>query len=88
MERLLNTKKNYNDEVVLAVLSIIHELVYFTIHSAIQEKKSGLSAPEQAAAVAEEKDNILYRFGGVALNKMIKLKETLKSFQTVKKPYN
>ena len=70
--------QQFSPEVVHAVVSVIHELVYCTIHSHIQLKKSTSTSELRNSRLAVESDDTLFRYCGAALHRMIKLrKETL-----------
>ena len=70
--------QQFSPEVVHAVVSVIHELVYCTIHSHIQLKKSTSTSELRNSRLAVESDDTLFRYCGAALRRMIKLrKETL-----------
>ena len=80
MERFLvgQSERQFSPEVVHAVLSVIHEMVYFTIHSHVQRKKSLSTTELRVSRLAVENDDTLFRYCGAALHRMIKLrKETL-----------
>lgn len=70
--------QQFSPEVVHAVVSVIHELVYCTIHSHVQVKKSISTSELRNSPLAVESDDTLFRYCGAALHRMIKLrKETL-----------
>jgi len=70
--------QQFSPEVVHAVLSVIHELVYCTIHCHIQLKKSTSTSELRNSCLAVESDDTLFRYCGAALHRMLKLrKETL-----------
>ena len=70
--------QHFSPEVVHAVISVIHELVYCTIHCHIQLKKSTSTSEPRNSCLAVESDDTMFRYCGAALHRMIKLrKETL-----------
>ena len=73
-------KDEFNSEAVHSVVSVIHEMVYATVHNLVQNKKQiptpGQSVPQ--SNLAPESDDTLYRFCGAALHRMVTVKtETL-----------
>ena len=66
--------QQFSPEVVHALLSVIHEMVYFTIHSHIQQKKSISTSEVKNSCLAVESDDTLFRYCGAALHRMIKLR--------------
>lgn len=59
----------------IAVLSCIHEGIYDFIHSLSHENALSLPVQDANASVVSEDKVILYRFGGAALCRMIKLRQ-------------
>ena len=77
IERFL-VGQQFSPEVVHAVVSVIHEMVYCTIHSHIQQKKSISTSELKNSCLAVESDDTLFRYCGAALHRMIKFrKDTL-----------
>ena len=77
IERFL-VGQQFSPEVVHAVVSVIHEMVYCTIHSHVQLRKSNSTSEQRNSCLAVESDDTLFRYCGAALHRMIKLrKETL-----------
>ena len=71
--------QQFSPEVVDAVVSVIHELVYCTIHSHIQLKKSTSTSELRNSRLAVESDDALFRYCVAAVHRMVKLrKETAK----------
>ena len=74
-------EKIFDNGVVHAVVSTIHELVYVIVHSNIRERKLTTASSEAGpskAGPAVETEETLYRYGGFALQKMLKKRnETL-----------
>ncbi|KAJ7374192.1 hypothetical protein OS493_007265 [Desmophyllum pertusum] len=78
IERFL-VGQQFDAEVVHAVVSVVHEMVYHIIHAQIQSKKSATTSEARTSKLNPETDDTLYRYCGAALHRMIKLrKETLK----------
>ena len=71
--------QHFNIEVVHAVISLVHELVYTCVHSHIQGRKmSDTTLDTRTSRLCTESDETLYRYCGAALCRMIKLRrETL-----------
>ena len=78
VERFL-VGQHFNIEVVHAVISFVHELVYTCVHSHIQGRKmSDTTLDTRTSRLCTESDETLYRYCGAALCRMIKLRrETL-----------
>ena len=78
VERFL-VGQHFNIEVVHAVISLVHELVYTCVHSHIQRRKlSDTTSDTRTSTLCTESDETLYRYCGAALHRMIKLRrETL-----------
>ena len=78
MERFL-VGQQFDSEVVHAVISVVHELIYTCIHAHIQGSKTAHTTLDtQASRLCPEADETLYRYCGAALHRMMKLrKETL-----------
>ena len=77
IERFL-VRQQFSPEVVHAVVSVIHEMVYCTIHSHVQLRKSNWTSEQKNSCLAEELDDTLYWYCRAALHRMIKLQnETL-----------
>ena len=61
-----------------AVVSVIHEMVYCTIHTHVQLRKSNSTSEQKNSCLAVEPDHTLFRYCSAALHQMIRLrKETL-----------
>lgn len=79
MERILKTSnQQFDSNSVHAVLSVIHESVYSTIHDHVQIKKAEIEnggTGQARTVLREELDNIMYGFCGASLHRMIKLRE-------------
>lgn len=79
MERILKTSnQQFDSNSVHAVLSVIHESVYSTIHDHVQIKKAEIEnggTGQARTVLREELDNIMYGFCGASLHHMIKLRE-------------
>ena len=71
--------QQFNIEVVHAVISLVHELVYTCVHSHIQGRKmSNTTLDTRTSRLCTESDETLYRYCGAALHRMTKLRrETL-----------
>lgn len=66
-----------DSEVVYAVVSLLHELVYTHVHSLIQDRTP------RAPRLSTESDESLYRYNGEALHRKMKLRrETLKQMKS------
>ena len=78
VERFL-VGQHFNIEMVHAVISLVHELVYTCVHSHIQGRKlSDTTLDTRTSRLCTESDETLYRYCGAALHRMIKLRsETL-----------
>ena len=78
VERFL-VGQRFEDELVHAVLSVLHEMVYTKVHSHIQSRKSPTGTSETfASRLSPESEETLYRYCGAALHRMITLRaETL-----------
>ena len=78
VERFL-VGQQFNIEVVHAVISIVHELVYTCVHSHIQGRKmSDTTLDTRTSRLCAESDETLYRYCGAALHRITKLRrETL-----------
>ena len=78
VERFL-VGQHFDIEVVHAVISLVHELVYTCVHSHIQRRKlSDTTSDTRTSTLCTESDETLYRYCGAALHRMIKLRrETL-----------
>ena len=78
VERFL-VDQQFNIEVVHAVISLVHELVYTCVHSHIQGRKmSDATLDTRTSRLCAESDETLYRYCGAALHRMMKLRrETL-----------
>ena len=78
VERFL-VGQHFDIEVVHAVISLVHELVYTCVHSHIQRRKlSDATSDTRTSTLCTESDETLYRYCGAALHRMIKLRrETL-----------
>ena len=78
VERFL-VGQQFNMEVVHAVISIFHELVYTCVHSHIQGRKmSDTTLDTRTSRLCAESDETLYRYCGAALHRITKLRrETL-----------
>ena len=73
VERLL-VGQQFNIEVVHAVISIVHELVYTCVHSHIQGRKmSDTTLDTRTSRLCAESDETLYRYCGAALHRITKL---------------
>ena len=60
------------------MVRVIHEVVYCTIHSHVQQRKSNLTSEQRNSCLAVEPDDALFRYCSTALHQMIRLrKETL-----------
>ena len=67
--------QQFSPEVVHAVLSVIHEPVYCTIHCHIQLKKSTSTFELRNSCLAVESNDTLFRYCEAALHRMIKLRK-------------
>lgn len=74
--------KNANDEfsaaAVHGVMSVIHECVYLVNHNCVHLRKAeseNTGTCEARSHLKEESSDILYRYCGAALHRMIKLTE-------------
>ena len=78
LDRLLaNLNLNTSSRDVHCVVSVIHELVYSTIHEHVHLRKTE-SETTRRCELSKESDDTLYRYCGAALQRMIKLRrETL-----------
>ena len=66
--------RHFNIEVVHAVISLVHELVYTCVHSHIQGwKMSDTTLDTRTSRLRMESDETLYRYCRAALYRMIKL---------------
>ena len=73
VERFL-VGRHFNIEVVHAVISLVHELVYTCVHSHIQGwKMSDTTLDTRTSRLRMESDETLYRYCRAALYRMIKL---------------
>jgi len=71
-------EKEFDQEIVYEVLSVIHELVYNIVHTLIRSTREDAATESSEPVIAEESDETLYRYCGFALHRMIKLRrETL-----------
>ena len=80
LERFLvgQSELQASPEVMHAVVSVIHEMVYSTICGQIQQKKARSAPDPRNSCLAVESDDTLFRYCGAALHRMTKLrKETL-----------
>ena len=60
------------------MVSVIHEMVYCTIHTHVQLRKSNSTSEQKNSCLAVEPDHTLFRYCSAALHQMIRLrKETL-----------
>lgn len=77
--RILKTSnQQFDSNSVHVVLSVIHESVYSTIHDHVRIKKAEIEnggTGQARTVLREESDDILYRFCGASLHRMIKLRE-------------
>ena len=70
--------EQFKEDVIYAVVSVIHELVYKIIHCRVKERKQPNVEENNDQLLLKESDDILYRYCGAALHRMIKLrKETI-----------
>ena len=78
VERFL-VGQQFDNEVVHAVVSLVHEMVYSCVHGRVQGRKmSNTSSDTRASKMYPESEETLYRYCGAALHRMIKLhRETL-----------
>ena len=73
---LKNADQKFDVLSVHAVLSVIHETVYSLIHEHVRIKKAEASSTGTLDARTRKKtDDILYRYCGASLHRMIKLRE-------------
>ena len=75
---LKNADQKFDVLSVNAVLSVIHETVYSLIHEHVRIKKAEASSTgtlDARTSLKEETEDILYRYCGASLHRMIKLRE-------------
>ena len=79
VERFLkDANRTFDALSVHGVLSVIHEQIYSVIHEHVRLKKaetSNAGTSEQITNLKEESDDILFRYCGASLHRMIKLRE-------------
>ena len=75
---LKNANCTFDALSIHGVLSVIHEQIYSVIHEHVGLKKaetSNAGTSEQITKLKEESDDILFRYCGASLHRMIKLRE-------------
>ena len=79
VERILKSAKpHFESQSVHSVLSVLHELIYSFIQDRVPVKKADgetTGAGETGTQLKEETDDVLYRYCGASLHRMIKLRE-------------
>ena len=79
VERILkSTKPHLESHSVHSVLSVLHELVYSSIHDRVRVNTADSEtrgAGETGTQLKEETGDVLYRYCGTSLHRMIKLRE-------------
>ena len=75
---LKSTKPHLESHSVHSVLSVLHELICSFIHDRVRVKKADSEtrgAGETGTQLKEETGDVLYRYCGASLHRMIKLRE-------------
>ena len=81
--------QQFDNEVVHAVVSLVHEMVYACVQRHVQGRKmANTTSDTRASKMYPESEETLYRYCGAALRRMIKLRrETLQQKERPRKGF-